>query len=211
MNNPVKIWLALLAIVLVGYGAYRGQSLLKQPPTEESGPARPVRALDDFELVERSGEPVRLASLRGKVWAASFFFASCPGFCKQMNQAIAELQAELGVEGVTFVSVTVDPKNDTPERLRSYYSKLGAKGDPGTWLFLTGEPDDLRDLGEGVFKVPFSQEHNDRLMLVDKQGRIRGSFETRVATSLDAFKKKARELLAEEGAPAGQPSSANGE
>jgi protein SCO1/2 len=197
MSNPVRVWLALLGLMLFGYGAYTYLRDRRPDTAPEVAPApRPVRPLDDFELTERAGDNLRLESLRGQVWAASFFFASCPGTCLKMNQSIADLHAEFGPLGVKFVSVTVDPKNDTPERLRSYADKLGIKGDPKTWLFLTGDFQDIADLGQGVFQVTVEPKtHSDRIVLVGGDGRVVGTYNALDTIAVDAFKKKVRALL----------------
>jgi protein SCO1/2 len=52
--------------------------------------------IPDFTLTERSGRPVSLADLRGKVWVADLFYATCPGPCPMLTTRVAELQRALG-------------------------------------------------------------------------------------------------------------------
>ena len=152
------------------------------------------RAVENFTLIERSGEPFESDSLRGKVWVASFFFVTCPGICLKMNQTIADLQKELDPE-VRFVSITVDPDNDTPESLRAYADRLGAND---RWLFLTGSMRDIQDVANDSFQVAAAPAaHSERLMVVDRQGRVRGSFMVSEGAQMTLLKRKIAELLKE--------------
>ncbi|MEX2560165.1 MAG: SCO family protein [Pirellulales bacterium] len=190
------MFLFLLAV----YGSYSiwraYQAMVGAPaPVQPSAVAAgPPRDLDEFSFLERNGQTVHLADLKGKVWVASFFFTECPGFCLQMNQEVAALSHEF--PGATFVSISVDPEKDTPERLREYADKLGA--DPNRWLFLIGDMDDVQQLGQDVFKVPVvGKEHSDRLILVDRDGAVVGRYRSLEPTQLLSLKRQLKKLLAE--------------
>ena len=156
-------------------------------------------------LTERSGERFAFKDLQGKVWITSFFFSSCPGPCRQINIAIAGLQKELADKDVKFVSITVDPENDTAPALAAYAK--GFEADPQRWLFLTGEFDTIRDVCTSVFEMPIDKKvHTERLTLVDRAGKPRGTYNTADAIQMHAMKKKIDELLAE---PAAEKPAAN--
>lgn len=216
MSTAVKAWLSLILVLLFVYGSYTAWRFYRaarygpnavrlQPGDDDNGRSEtptvaqePARRLDEFSFVERSGRPFKLDSLKGDIWVASFFFASCPGFCRQMNGEVAKLANEFKESGVKFVSLTVDPDNDTPAQLRSYAESLHA--DPEQWLFLTGDFGDVRALGQDVFKVSVSSKsgHTDRLVLVDRSGRIRGRYRGLDASQVRALKRQIRELLDEQ-------------
>ena len=208
MSKPLKAWLVIMSVLIIAYGGfniYRHYRRDSEATTDadETALVRPPRPVEDFEFTERSGRQVRLESLRGKVWAASFFYASCPSTCLKMNQQIAKLHEELGPLGVKFVSVTVDPKNDTPQRLQSYVSKLGIEGDPSTWMFLTGDFQDISDLGMGVFQVTVeTQAHSERIILVDRESKVVGTYKVMEPIEAEAFKKKVRQLVGDVKTPA---------
>src|SRR5437773_1019074 len=94
----------------------------------------------EFELTERSGRKFNSKELLGEIWVASFFFGSCPSQCPMMNNQIADqIAGDLASEPVKFVSISVDPKVDSPRRLAEYaelYTKP-RRIDPQRWLFLT--------------------------------------------------------------------------
>ena len=105
---------------------------------------------------------------------------------------MARLQKQLGDQpGVRLVSISVDPKHDTPAVLKDYAGRFGA--DPERWLFLTGEQDDVYRLvskgfalgvqqTEGAQRTPGNEViHSSKLVLVDRRAQIRGYFDGRQA------------------------------
>lgn len=228
MKRAVLIFVALLCIaagsVAVMMAMQRGRppvevKQLTVRPTNNAPPPRakkdlPKGWLDEFELTERSGKKFDSKDMTGKVWAASFFFADCPGECHQQNLAIAQVAKEYAPKGVTFVSITCNPERDTPQRLQEYartYTKS-----PDEWLFLTGELDYIRRVGAEYFGVAVDKNtHGSRLILVDKWGNLRGYYSTNGKRSPEeyaAIRPKLRELLAEKEPPAEfKPEGAQGD
>ena len=115
-------------------------------PDEIAPKAHPY--FPDLVLVDQNGESRRFYSdtFKGKVVVFHTFFASCTGSCPVLNRTMAAMQdhldARLGAE-VVLISLTVDPVNDTPERLKTYAAAYGARSG---WYFLTGKPDSVRDV-----------------------------------------------------------------
>jgi protein SCO1/2 len=191
IGRPSIAWL-LLVVVALAQGGCHHENGDSQTPVARVEPA--PRAVENFTLIERSGQPFESDSLRGQVWVASFFFVTCPGICLKMNQTIADLQKELDPE-VRFVSITVDPDHDTPENLRAYADRLGANDH---WLFLTGSLRDIKDIANDSFQVSAAQQaHSERLLVVDRQGRIRGSYLVSDGAQMTLLKRKIAELLKE--------------
>lgn len=149
--------------------------------------ASSMAEVPDFSLTERSGSTVTKRSLEGRVWVADFIFTRCQGVCPLLSGRMADLQrAVRSRKDVTLVSFSVDPDHDTPEVLSRYAKAYEA--DPAGWLFLTGDRESMhRLIGEGFHlavaeaepgKVPEGEliTHSDRFVLVDRRGRIRGSY-----------------------------------
>jgi protein SCO1/2 len=143
----------------------------------------PDRMVADFVLTDQAGQPFGSAELRGKVWIASFFFASCPATCRQLNLGLAGVLAATPGD-VMVVSLTCDPDTDTPEVLTRYGEIFHA--DPARWKFLTGAMPDLRRVGRDIFQVAFEKGvHSERVFVVDRDGRIRGRFSVLESGSVD--------------------------
>ncbi len=142
-----------------------------------------------FTLVDQGGQPFGSEDLAGQVWVASFFFTTCVTVCPKVSGANAELQRALkgGEIDAHIVSFTVDPATDTPERLARY--GLSYHADDAYWTFLTGDEQALYDVVVEGFKLAMGDKvadaagvidiaHSTKLVLVDKQGRIRHYFDS---------------------------------
>ncbi len=135
-------WL-MPAIVVAGVmlAASSFALVLSRPDPEVKRARTPDPGLEgyripDFALVDQDGRPVDATIFDGRYTILDFIFTNCPFVCPGMSAQMARLQDELHGTGVRFVSISVDPERDTPERLREYAQQLGA--DPNRWRFLTG-------------------------------------------------------------------------
>ncbi len=145
--------------------------------------------LPDFTLIDQNDQNTTLARLRGKVCIADVIFTRCAGQCLIMSACMKEIQAALPASlPVELVSFTTDPAYDTPPVLKKYGARYDAQ--EGRWLFLTGDKATLHHaIVDGlklaaVEKSPGDQEnandlfiHSTKLVLIDKEGRIRGYFD----------------------------------
>lgn len=137
------------------------------------------KGIEDFELTERSGKKVTKADLLGKPWVVCFVFSRCSGPCPLIMGQMRILHDELKDRDVRFVTITVDPEHDTPEQLKRYADAFNA--DPKRWLFLTGDKKQIYGLIAGSFKLPVGEQrgeifHTNRVVHVDAQGRVVGSY-----------------------------------
>lgn len=96
--------------------------------------------LPDTGLLSSNGKPVSLAvelDTRAPV-LLNFIFTSCTAICPLTTAVFAQVQAALTAQGKPFrlLSISIDPEQDTPARLREYADRFGAGSD---WHFLTGD------------------------------------------------------------------------
>ncbi len=140
--------------------------------------------LPDIEMTDQRGETVRLRDFAGKPLAISFIYLRCalPTYCPLLNrnfQTAQTLLERLGLrDRVHFLSVSMDPEHDTPERLARYAGAYEA--DPQVWTFATTPDDRLHRLGD-VVGLEFQRQggvinHNLRTVVTDGGGRIRRIF-----------------------------------
>jgi protein SCO1/2 len=142
-----------------------------------------------FSLTDQAKRPVSAETLRGKVWAAAFFFTRCPTICPRITRRMRDLQVAAQAEALPLelVSFSVDPENDTPEVLAEYAQRYSA--DVKTWRFLTGDLETVRKTSEQGFKLALDGKptpgaehlglfHGSHLVLVDGTGQIRGYYRT---------------------------------
>ncbi len=153
-----------------------------------------------FKLTERSGTELNSASLNGKPYVVSFFFSNCPTICRDLNRQIQRLNHEFSGTELKFLSLSVDPDNDTPERLAKYATEFEA--DSQQWLFLTGQMFKVREVGEKQFRVIIDGvNHTGDLFLVDRWGRYRDRFTWDDAREMKRFSQVAQEVLNESEPP----------
>ena len=143
------------------------------------------RRLVDFTLTDRTGRTVTQADLAGKILVVNFVFTSCSLSCRAVNDRMAEIQSLLGdTSDVRLVSLTVDPRTDTPSVLAKFADSFHAN--TNLWLFLTGSKTELYGLiGTSFISkspelepfIPGGFASTDRIMLVDRYGVVRGSFD----------------------------------
>ena len=123
-------WLAIIAILMLfsatipATTAYKGYQLSRGP-------------VDDFTLVNQDNIETNLSDFRGDVIVVAFIFTKCPDVCPIITQSLRSVEEGIGSEyrqHVSFVSISVDPGYDTPEKLKEYTQLHGVD-----WPHLTGE------------------------------------------------------------------------
>jgi protein SCO1 len=181
--------LPFVVLVAAGCGAAPSTCSLKHLPGDQ--PPDLDYPVGEFALTERSGKKVTDKDLRGNVWVASFVFTRCTGPCPAVTNTMARLQSELKDElkggKLKLVTFTVDPARDDLKALKDYADNRQA--DPNNWLFLTGDEKTIHKLMQEQFKQAVERKvgpdvkpgdefgHSTRLVLVDKNGTIRDTFE----------------------------------
>src|SRR5262249_20816257 len=93
-------------------------------------------------------------------------YTSCPDICPLTTARIAQVEEKLGEivgRDIFFISLTVDPERDSPDRLKSFAEAFGVG--PG-WLFLTGKPDDIRLINAALGNKSRTRRYQSKEMFV---------------------------------------------
>jgi protein SCO1/2 len=148
---------------------------------EPASPLADIGLAPRTVLVDSAGKRFDLESLRGKAVLVSFVYTTCTGTCPVTTQALSRIQRALHDAGlwgtsVEFVSITLDPKRDTPQVLSQYARLFGAPSPD--WHFLTGAPPDVEAViaawGMWVKRDPTGAlDHPSRIFLLDPRGHER--------------------------------------
>jgi protein SCO1/2 len=163
-----------------------GHAPLTEPPPTASLAAiiAPGEEIPDVQVTDQSGATRRFSDWRGRVLAVTFIYTRCPvpNFCPLMDRNFATLQRALREDPVLrgrahLVSVSFDPRFDTPTVLSAHAQKAGA--DPAAWSFVTGQQDAI-DRFASAFGVSIIREdvpmteimHNLRTAVIDREGRL---------------------------------------
>jgi len=102
----------------------------------------------DLELLDQNGRKIHFYTdlVKGQTVVINFIFTTCTTICPPLGATFARVQKELGDKvgrDVRFISISVDPATDTPERLKAW----GAKFHAGEgWTFVTGAKPQVDEL-----------------------------------------------------------------
>lgn len=140
-----------------------------------------VMEIPDFEMTNQNNETISPKDLLGKVYLVEFFFTNCPTICPIMNQNLLKINNEINHPDFGVLSITIDPKRDTPETLNKYRNQLEIQNP--NWHFLTAERDSIFSVSK-KFNIYIGEdyesaeglEHSGKFALVDKNGKIRSRF-----------------------------------
>ncbi len=131
--------LALLPLLALSLSACTDPDAASKRGPDPREPNEHMDALQvlPFELVNQDEQPVTDAILEGRYSVVDFIFTNCPFICPTMAVEMSRLSEDLGAHDIQFISISVDPTNDTPDRLRQYGSNF--TDDFDRWMFLTGD------------------------------------------------------------------------
>jgi protein SCO1/2 len=177
----------LIAAVAFAVFAVRRRSAASSDPLPYIG------RIDAFSLVDQRGKPFGLADLGDDIWVADFIFTGCQAACPMLTSRMRALQKHVEEREqalgkrlpIRFVSFSVDPEVDTPEKLAAFATKWGA--DPARWSFLTGPLAEVNravvrglkiHFEKGTETSAFDVMHGEHFVVVDGEHRIRGYFQT---------------------------------
>lgn len=116
---------------------------------------------EDVTMTTAYGQEFTFQNLEPKVRIVEFFYAKCPDICPLTTQRMMHLKQMFEEEGVfgdkvQFISITIDPENDTEEALQKYMARYGLE-QSDSWFFLRGTLEDTRKVAD-----PFRFQFDDR-------------------------------------------------
>lgn len=204
MNRALMFFAALLLLfcgaAFVWFSSGNAAVARSGSSTSEKDPdfVAPPRELEEFEFTDQLAKPFGSKDLEGKVWMASFFFASCPSICKQQNLEISKIHNRFKEnDDVQIVNITVTPEEDTPRVLLLYAKQFDA--DHQRWKFLTGQSIDyVKQVGAEFFGLPAADEtHTTDVALFDRQGERHGTYKVTDPREQAKLILKVEELLSQ--------------
>jgi protein SCO1/2 len=208
--HVLALTLLLPLLGLIGFG------LARQRAADAPAVLWPV---PDFQLLDQDSTPFSSEQLRGRVWLASFVYTNCPDVCPMVTQRMAALRDSLQSEGmlddVGLLSFSVDPTRDSPTVLRAYAAQFRAR--QPDWMFLTGSLDTVIPLVTRGFRLTamhpahganasehshdnagaadYIVTHTDRIVLIDREGQVRGTYESSDAAALSRLHRDLKRIL----------------
>ncbi len=159
----------------------------------------------DFEFTNQDNESVSLDDLKGQWWVADFIFTNCTTICLPMTSNMSKLQDKVNgaeLEGVKFISFSVEPDYDTPEILTEYANDYEA--DLSTWNFLTGydfktiQELSIKSFQSALQEPPPGEDqviHGTSFFLVDPEGKVVKRYDGVKASSMDNILEDLKKVL----------------
>ena len=177
---PLLIGALLLALLMVG--------------------CQEERVIDDlsdtsFQLVNQDSTAVTFPNdYTGDVMVVGYIYTHCPDICPRITANMKQVRQQLDApDDVQFITVTFDPRRDTPSRLKGYRDAY--KLDDTSWQFLTGDSTAINGFMDrmNIYHAPappspdvdsltairnnsYLVTHTDQITLIDQQGRVRDLF-----------------------------------
>ncbi|HMY42519.1 MAG TPA: SCO family protein [Chitinophagales bacterium] len=155
-----------------------------------------------FSFLDQNGDTITDAIMQNKVVVADFFFTTCSSICIDMTKNLRKIQEHfLNDRDVMILSYTVDPEVDSVKQLQKYAVENDVNGK--LWHLLTGDKKELYALARNGYLVTAVQGdggpkdfiHSEKLVLVDKERRIRGFYDGTKDDEIIRLKKDAQKLL----------------
>lgn len=157
----------------------------------------------EFNLLDEEGKAFTGEDLKGKVSIVNFVFKSCKTICPFIMSKTRALAPDLADYNnqIRFISVSVDPANDTQEVLQAWKKDVAVPGIE--WKFLTGTKNELfttikEDFKQTVMDNAANMDmpiaHSSYLVLVDADGKISGFYDSNENFKMKELTEKASSL-----------------
>ena len=138
----------------------------------------------NFSLTNQNGETITQDFYRNKIYVADFFFTTCPTICPIMTENMVYLQSQIANDNdVLLLSHSVTPDIDSVAQLKKYALEKGVIDKK--WNLVTGEKKQIYELARKSYLAvkddgdggPFDMIHTENFILIDKERRIRGTYD----------------------------------
>lgn len=224
-RNQIGFILAIIVIAVfpVGFFLYFDYQHKHRPTLETDrclpifGPKEPFKSKDykgrdfvdtayfkipPFRFFDQNGDTVTEKIMTGKVVVADYFFTTCKSICIDMTHNLRKVQDKfVNDRDVLILSHTVDPETDSVGQLFRYSvdNDINSK----MWRLLTGDKKELyKQARYGYFITALQGDggpsdfiHSEKLVLIDKEGRIRGYYDGTKEAAVDQMIKDIQTLL----------------
>ena len=151
----------------------------------ESRNLYPGETIPDVELANQDGKTIRLSDFRGKTVLLTFIYTRCPlpNFCPRLSSLFAAVERELIKDPKEYartqlVSVSIDPKYDTPAILHKYGLAYVGNDEKvfAHWAFTVPTRENLKKLAT-AFALTYDEQddqisHTMITVLIASDGRM---------------------------------------
>jgi protein SCO1 len=132
----------------------------------------------DYTLLDRSGQPLKISSYRGKPLLVSFIYTSCSEICPATTQYLAKavkyMQSALGADSFAVLTVGFNAPFDSPMMMRDFARRQNIE--LPNWEFASADAATMKSFTRSLgFSYEYSVagfNHISLLTLIDQNGKI---------------------------------------
>ncbi|MGB0849740.1 MAG: SCO family protein [Bacteroidia bacterium] len=123
----------------------------------------------------QNNETIELKELKGDVLVMVMIYTTCKAACPRLVADMRSISEKVDDGNVRYVLVSIDPENDTPEKLKKF--AIENNMDTEQWVFLQGTVDDVREFSN-VLAVKYKQispidfSHSNIISVFNKKGEL---------------------------------------
>ncbi len=172
---------------------------------DEKAPLPVIKdTIPSFSFTNQNGETITNETFKDKIYVTDFFFTRCPTQCPAMKREMLRIHDKYkDNDKIILLSHSIDPRNDTVQRLKVFSDRLQVSA--SKWHFVTGDRAEIKKMAKAYY-IPYEEDatepggylHSKRFILMDGQGRMRGSCSDGTnADETDIFLKDIEKLLNE--------------
>ncbi len=175
---------------------------LKQPTLTDSLSDLSVYNLPSH-WTNQNGEEMELKDLKGNVVVAVMIYTSCKAACPRLVADMRHIEKTVkskNKDKIKFLLVSIDPKVDTPERLKQF--AIESEMDGEQWIFLRSNEEDTREFAATLavnYKQisPIDFSHSNIISLFNAQGELvyqQEGLGVDYGPTIDAIEKEASKI-----------------
>jgi protein SCO1/2 len=152
-----------------------------------------LHSVPAFSFLNQNKKTISNADLEGKITLVNFIFTSCGGICPDMTHNLRAVQQKFSSDKkVQFISYSVKPWEDTPDKLEEFAINSGIEN--GNWNLLTGDKATIYALArQGYFAeedAGYNKDsteflHTENVLLIDGNKHIRGIYKGTLPLDMD--------------------------
>ncbi|MDQ3108612.1 MAG: SCO family protein [Bacteroidota bacterium] len=170
----------LFSCCLLFFSCSKKQQEEINTPSTNNGTEIPDQSIFNLTTAWRTEEAkeIRMNDLKGKVLVVVMIYTSCKVACPRLVADMRNIERQIPEDkksDVQFVLVSIDPKEDTPERLKSFAIKNNM--DDENWTFLQGDENSVREFSN-VLSVKYKEiapmdfSHSNIISVFNRQGEL---------------------------------------
>ncbi len=131
------------------------------------------KPVPDFSLTNQNGKRISMKDFRGRALAVTFIYARCPlaDYCIRMSTNFSDAALQINNDPalrakIALLSISFDPENDTPKKLRAYGLGYMGKGatDLGIWQLAVGSDAEVRKIAD-FFGLRYETDQKDKTQI----------------------------------------------